>query len=212
MFNKDPTRLVKFRIEILTTLDELMMLNLLTSTQVYVSHVSQQNRELAKQLQEDNSLDEYEKSIQFDFLSDDLDIAKEAMSLAEELAFIGLYKTIEIRINKAVRASGLMSNAKIKGLYIKDTLIKNFAAIGIKLEAVANYKEFCELKLINNAIKHSGVVSPELASLNPAIWIVGHPITDFAKHFKRLLRPNINFLSGIGLELCSKVIAANITN
>ncbi|HIF9080893.1 TPA: hypothetical protein ACX6NP_004090 [Photobacterium damselae] len=46
-------------------------------------------------------------------LNDDIYSTKEAMDLAEELAIIGLNKTIELRTSKAVRASGLMSNNKL---------------------------------------------------------------------------------------------------
>ncbi|TOQ66780.1 hypothetical protein, partial [Vibrio parahaemolyticus] len=106
------------------------------------------SHEIAQKVEQDETLDADEKDLQLEFLSDDIYSAKEAMDLAEELAIIGLYKTIELRINKAARASGLMSNNKIKELSAKGSLIKNFEAIGIDLKAMDFFDEFCELKLI----------------------------------------------------------------
>ncbi|EHE7894535.1 hypothetical protein J0V14_001267 [Vibrio parahaemolyticus] len=182
-----------------------MMMDLLASTQIYVNHVTEKSHEIAQKVEQDETLDADEKDLQLEFLSDDIYSAKEAMDLAEELAIIGLYKTIELRINKAARASGLMSNNKIKELSAKGSLIKNFEAIGIDLKAMDFFDEFCELKLINNALKHTGIVSSDLANLNPTIWTKDQPITDFAAHFRRLLMPNIAFISNLGSELRSKL-------
>lgn len=182
-----------------------MMMNLLESTRVYVNHVAKQSQEIAEKIQQDMTLDGDEKSLQLEFLSDDIYSAKEAMDLVEELAIIGLYKTIELRINKAARASGLMSNKKIKELSAKGSLITNFKEIGVDLEAMDSFNDFCELKLINNALKHTGVVNDELANLNPTVWKKNQPITDFAVHFRRLLMPNIAFISNLGSELHSKL-------
>ena len=178
MLKKDTNSLKKMQVMLLTDLDENVMMDLLASTSVYVNHVKQNSIENAEQIASDVYLTDDEKNLQLSFLNDDINSAKEAMELAEELAIIGLYKTIELRITKSARASGLFSNNKIKELSALGTLIDNFNAIGIDLNSIQHFNEFKELKLINNGLKHTGEVNIELASINPKDWIKGQQLSN----------------------------------
>lgn len=205
MFKNDPNNLKKMQITILTDLDENLMMDLLASTNTYVHHVTENAHDEADKIRIDTSLTIDEKDQLLEFLSDDINSAKEAMDLAQELAIIGLYKTIELRINKSVRASGLMSNNKISQLSAIGTLIYNFNNIGIDVTKIDHFNEFRELKLINNALKHTGEINQELEDLNPTVWTKGQPLNNFTAHFIRLLSPNINFLNNLGTKLRSKL-------
>jgi hypothetical protein len=204
MFNT-PKSIEKIEVMLLTDLDMNVMMDLLSSSGVYVSHVKDQASKTAALIESDSALTNDERHIQLEFLGDDVHYAQEAQELAEELAIIGLYKTIEIRATKAAKASKLFSNNKIKELYVLDKFIENFQSIGIDVTAAHNFNEFKELKLLNNCLKHSGEVSLQLADLNPTHWIVGQKINNFSSHFYRLLEPNIFFLKNLGTDLRSKI-------
>lgn len=198
-------QLESLQVMLLTDLDESVMMDLLAGSSVYTDHVEKQARTSAQRIEESDDLSEDEKEQQLEFLSDEMNYAKEAQELAEELAIIGLYKTIEIRISKAAKASNLLNNSKVKELFITEKLIEHFNSINIDMISVLHFNEFKELKLLNNCLKHSGYVSQSLADTNPSVWSKDQKITDFAKHFRRLLLPNIKFLSNLGSEIRSKL-------
>jgi hypothetical protein len=202
---QSPNSLEKMQVLLLTNLDTNVMMDLLSGSSVYTRHVKEQASNAAKSIEDDVTLSDDEKHHQLEFLGDDVNYAQEAQELAEELAIIGLYKTIEIRIAKAAKASKLFSNNKIKELYVTTKLIKYFQNIGIDVTTVSHFNEFEELKLLNNCLKHSGEVSQSLAEVNPATWTKEHKITNFATHFYRLLEPNIQFLNNLGADLRSKI-------
>ncbi|EGR2261145.1 TPA: hypothetical protein ACPVZZ_001874 [Vibrio parahaemolyticus] len=198
-------QLESLQVMLLTDLDESVMMDLLAGSSVYTDHVEKQARASAQSIEESDDLSEDEKQQQLEFLSDDMNYAKEAQELAEELAIIGLYKTIEIRISKAAKASNLLGNSKIKELFKTEKLIEHFNLINIDVKSVLHFNEFKELKLLNNCLKHSGYVSQSLADANPSVWSKDQKITDFAIHFRRLLHPNIIFLNNLGSEIRSKL-------
>ncbi len=131
MFQKQS--LEKMQIMLLTDLDMNVMMDLLSGSSVYTQYVEQNTIKTAKSIENDQTLTEDQKQIQLEFLSDDINYAQEAQELAEELAIIGLYKTIEVRIAKAAKASKLFSNKKINELYITDKLTEHFNAIELTL-------------------------------------------------------------------------------
>ncbi|ELB2920335.1 hypothetical protein AB3A93_004612 [Vibrio parahaemolyticus] len=204
-FTRNSLRLEKMQVWALTDLDENVMMDLLAGSSVYTEHVKKIAIESAEGIQNSEALTPNEKEQQLEFLADDMNYAKEAQELAEELAIIGLFKTLEIRIAKATKASKLLSNNKVKELYITDKFIEHFSSIGIDLNSVAYFDEYKELKLLNNCLKHSGEVNQSLEDANPTVWTKGKKITDFATHFRRLLRPNLMFLNNVGAEIRSKL-------
>ncbi|MFH0270901.1 hypothetical protein [Vibrio jasicida] len=204
-FTRNSLSLEKMQVLAFTNLDENVMMDLLAGSSVYTEHVKKKAINDAKEIQNSDDLTEDEKNLQLEFLADGMNYAKEAQDLAEELAIIGLFKTLEIRIAKATKASKLLSNSKVKELYITDKFIEHFDSIGIDLNSVAYFSEYKELKLLNNCLKHSGEVNQSLENANPTTWTKGTKITDFATHFRRLLQPNIMFLNNLGADIRSKL-------
>lgn len=198
-------QLERLQVMLLTHLDENVMMDLLAGSSVYTDHVEKQVHASAQSIEASEELSEEEKQQQLEFLSDDMNYAKEAQELAEELAIIGLYKTLEIRIAKAAKASKLLNDSEIKELFKTEKLIEHFSSINIDVTSVLHFNEFKELKLLNNCLKHSGNVSQSLADVNPTVWSKDQTITDFSKHFLRLLHPNIIFLNNLGSEIQKKI-------
>ncbi|MFH0270911.1 hypothetical protein [Vibrio jasicida] len=132
-FTRNSLSLEKMQVLAFTNLDENVMMDLLAGSSVYTEHVKKKAINDAKEIQNSDDLTEDEKNLQLEFLADGMNYAKEAQDLAEELAIIGLFKTLEIRIAKATKASKLLSNSKVKELYITDKFIEHFDSIGIDL-------------------------------------------------------------------------------
>jgi hypothetical protein len=195
--------LERMQIMFLTDLDLNVMMDLLSGSDVYTQHVKKQVTKMAESIEADVNLSIDEKQSQLEFLSDDIYYAEQAQELAEELALIGLSKTLEIRIYKAAAASKLFSKTKLKELYRTEKFIKHFEDVGINVESILHFDKFNELKLINNCIKHSGDVSQPLADLDSKKWIVGNKISNCEFHFRALLEPNIMFLNNLGTTLRS---------
>lgn len=69
---------------------------------------------------------------------------------------------------------------------LKDLLWKNKA---LSLEDVPHYRAIDELRLLNNAIKHEGVVTQELSKAFTR-WKMGSPLNGLDKAYERL-RPRV---------------------
>jgi hypothetical protein len=193
------------QIMFLTDLDFNVMMDLLSGSDVYTQHVKKQVTKMAESIEADVNLSIDEKHSQLEFLSDDIYYAEQAQELAEELALIGLSKTLEIRIYKAATASKLFSKKELKELYKTEKFINHFKQVGIDVKSILHFDKFYELKLINNCIKHSGYVSQSLADLDSKKWIVGNKISNCESYFCALLEPNIMFLNNLGTTLGSKL-------
>lgn len=116
--------------------------------------------------------------------------------LGYELSIIALYKKVEIKTKKIV--GRMVPNVKEEKLsyfkYLCDTLpfIKN----------LDNFKAFNELRMLNNAIKHGGVVSSELVKSFPSLS-EGDDLKDLDKSYERLLPQIKEYMN----ELVDKIYA-----
>ena len=61
---------------------------------------------------------------------------------------------------------------------------------GVDIKTLPGWDAVDEVRLVNNAIKHAGRVSDELAKGYPKQWAAGQPLGDLAGTYARL-RPNI---------------------
>lgn len=197
--------LKKTLIKMHTDLNPDTLRELLELSTYYKKHVMIQAETRLGQIEADSDLTADQKEELVGFLSDDVYIAEEIKKIGEELAIIGLYKTLELSIKKAANASGKFSKKKINGFYKIENLKEYFNDIDINIESISDFKNFEELRLLNNCLKHSGFVKQNLVEINPEIWVKGEQIKDSEAHFKRLLVPSINFLSRLGNELSLKI-------
>ena len=159
----------------------------------------------AQEINNDESLDINIRGDLLDAISDDYSIINEIKKIGEELAIIGLFKTIEIKIKKISEISKFFTEEKIKNMNKIVCLKKYFKNIGINIEEIDNYLEFNELRELNNCVKHSGVVSPDLKEINESYGAENQLIKDYNKHFERLLIPNTKFVANLGDKIISKI-------
>jgi hypothetical protein len=117
----------------------------------------------SKELSKDSSLTVDDIHEELSSLSDDLYIAEITTELAGEMMVVALYKTIEISIKKMARFSGLFSESDIKSFYRFADLVRRLKTEVCDIELLAEFSSYNQLRLINNAVKHDGVVSEELA-------------------------------------------------
>lgn len=159
----------------------------------------------SNELNEDESLDPTNKSIMLDQIGEEADRIRKMSSIGEELAIIGLYKTIEITIKKCARLSTLFSEEEILKMYNFKLMKKSFKNQNIFFENIENFREFNELRLINNCLKHSGMVNHDLIKINPSFEKLNNEIQNSSEHFKRLINPSLNFLKNLGYEIILQI-------
>lgn len=142
------------------------------------NEISQQYHELDydDELSEDNKHDIQENLI------DQVEALKDVVNLTYELAIIALYKKVEITTKKAIKI--LDPNIEQKNLYRIDFLKQQLKNQGINIATFTNYKAMNELRILNNCIKHSGLVNNELAEYNG--WIEGKSLN----HIEKIERSN----------------------
>lgn len=163
-------------------------------------------KELAQQADEigaDQNLDQDEKQYMLSSLGDELFIAEVTTELAGEMMIIALYKTIEIAIKKMTTACELFTEAQLASFYKVGELKKQLKMKVVDIETLKHYKAYDELRCINNAIKHSGFVSTELASY-PG-FKKGQKLSDLHTHYYRLRDDVDRFLVSLQTEIIKAI-------
>jgi hypothetical protein len=117
-----------------------------------------------------------------------------AVELVSEMLVVALYKTVEISIKNMMKVSELFSEKELKNTFRFEQLTQAIKhKLGVDLKTLNNFSEFNELRLINNCIKHSGFVSPDLA--NYPDWNKGEKIQNTYVHFQRINQVIRNFVN-----------------
>ena len=151
-------------------------------------------------------LDKYVKDVdeeyeEYEFLNDEADRIANIALIGEELAIIGLYKTIEVAIKKCAKLSELFTQTEISNMFKFNELKLNFLDKHIDIEKIEHFNSFDELRIINNCLKHSGKVNKELVKINADKWILNSDIKNPRECFNRLLNPSLKFLNLLGSEI-----------
>lgn len=165
----------RLQLECLTNLGEEidhLIEHIIHAQTIESNEISQQYLELDyDDLSEDNKYDIQENLI------DQAEALKDVVNLTYELTIIALYKKVEITTKKAIKI--LYPNIEQKNLYRIDFLKQQLKNHGIDIVTFTNYKAMNELRLLNNCIKHSGLVNNELAEYNG--WIEGKSLNYIEK-------------------------------
>lgn len=147
---------------------------------------NQYNSASVKDVEDPRDLDAYK-----DHLEDIMMGTYTSKMLGHELSIIALYKRVEIKTGKiAKRILSIPDKTKLS--YIKN-LIKS---LPFEINTVKDYDSFNELRLLNNAIKHGGVVNNELAKEYPC-WKNGEELKDLGKAYSRLLPGVKNYVTDL---------------
>ena len=112
-------------------------------------------------------------------LESEAEFLVEVELLSNEMCILALYKKLEIATRKLVTKFYPKLNAG--ELHNIDYLKRN---LPFDITALDEFASIDELRLINNSIKHQGVVSHALSSY-PG-WLEGQPLTDLGNAFERL--------------------------
>lgn len=114
-------------------------------------------------------------------LEDQAFYATEVRKLGHELCIVALYRHVELHTKRVAKRNfpnlnerQLLNIASLK------------AALPFKVEVLPQFVAFDELRLLNNAIKHEGRVSDELAKSFPS-WKAGEELNNLDKSYERLL-------------------------
>ncbi|EPL4465433.1 TPA: hypothetical protein KEW36_000082 [Proteus mirabilis] len=175
----------------------------------YSVYMDEQAKVFKQEIIDDPSYSNEEKDLQLSFIDDELYNSASIKNLLDELAIIGLYKTIEIKIKKIAKLSNLFTDSEIKNFYRYDNLKASFKDKGIDLNKIDYSSEYNELRLICNCLKHSGVVDDKLSEFDSKKWVKDTEITDSKAIFEKLLSPSLFFLHNLGMDLTNLMIKNN---
>ncbi len=116
-----------------------------------------------------------------DHLGDLVWTARNVKMLGDELSIIALYKKVEWQVGRIVKKR--VDNASdVKLAYFQ----KLCTVLPFAIKGVEGFSAFNELRLINNAIKHEGKVSVELAK-EYSVWMRGENLSNLDDSYRRLL-------------------------
>jgi hypothetical protein len=133
----------------------------------------------------DNVLSEEEKHELESYISDELFLSEKTTELAGEMMIVALYKTIEIAIKDMLRVSRLFTDIEMKKFSQADKLKKQIKNKICDTETLKGYHAYNELRLINNCIKHSGLVNDKLSATYPS-WKKNEKLQNLDKSYFRL--------------------------
>lgn len=122
-----------------------------------------------------------------EFLADELYQLQSVSHLADQLSIIALYRVVELTTGRMLAHEfGKAAEKKASDIAKVLHLLKNEK--GVDLASVPHYRTIDELRHLNNAIKHSGRVTKELAKYPR--WKEGDQLTGLAEAYERL-RPKV---------------------
>lgn len=122
-----------------------------------------------------------------EFLADEIYQLDSVSHLADQLSIIALYRVVELTTSRMLAHEfGKATEKKASDIAKVRDLLKNQK--GVDLASVPHYRTIDELRLLNNAIKHSGRVTKELAKYPR--WKEGDHLTGLAEAYERL-RPKV---------------------
>ena len=197
--------LKKIRVKLASKIDEQVMLHLYAAPQSYSTQVKRSIDSFELSILNDQSLSPEEKGEIKQDIDADINALQAAEAIANEATILGLFKTIEISMIKAAKASEMFNRNDLNGFYKTTTLRQVLRRKGITLSNIRNFQKFEELKVLNNCLKHSGVATNRLARLNSSAYQARQPIANPRAHFNRLLNDCLDFVSAFGDEIASKV-------
>lgn len=120
-----------------------------------------------------------------EFLADESYVLDEVLDLGGQLAIVALYRIVELKTSKMLGWKWTEVDIKKMNLYKADSLAKALRReLGIDIKALLGFAAVDELRLLNNAIKHQGRVSAQLAKY-PG-WVEGEPLRELGAAYTRL--------------------------
>jgi hypothetical protein len=101
-----------------------------------------------------------------DYIADEDFALEKSEHISYQLAIIGLSISLEIVMRNIIIHRFKPNKNIIDSLFKFKELIKFLTSKQIFISGIQNYKEYNELRCINNCLKHSGIVDKQLTSAN----------------------------------------------
>ncbi|MCX6135896.1 MAG: hypothetical protein NTV54_00145, partial [Ignavibacteriales bacterium] len=122
--------------------------------------------------------------------------------VADELLVVGLYKLVELNMKKVLCKAydKEIGRSEIMGYSIKN-IKKTLKDHGVSLSAIKNYSSIDELRVLNNAIKHEGKATKQLAAFPN--WQTGAELTKLDIVFDRIAPVVPEFIEYLAKDLIS---------
>lgn len=128
------------------------------------------------------------KEAQGEFLIDEVHELDTVSRLADQLAIVALHRVVEINTARML-AHEFGKAATKKASYIATLTDFLKREKGVSLSSIPYYRAIDELRLLNNAIKHAGRVTKELAD-KYGRWREGEQLSGLDKAYDRF-RPKV---------------------
>ena len=125
---------------------------------------------------------------------------EESIKLSRQLAVVALYIKIELRIKVVCRIA--LPELEADQLHMIKYLEGGLKKRGVKIRELPSFRCFDELRCINNAIKHGGVVGKELAKYSG--WIKKGDLLNIDAAFERLAPGCVSFISELVQAIIDK--------
>lgn len=166
------------RLKMLKYFDNEVIDRLLNSIDNYTD---QQTKKISNEYQEIQLKpphEETDKEFHLGMLDDENFFLDEVKKLSYELAIIALYKKLEITTKRVVKAAySDISEKKLSKLSNIENLEKYLEDKGINIKSFKCYNAINEVRLLNNTIKHSGIVGGQLAAYSG--WNEGDSLENY---------------------------------
>jgi hypothetical protein len=121
------------------------------------------------------------EQLNYEWIADDAIFTNDVSYLSDELSIIALYKLFEKK-HKELIAYHRKEESAHKYSYWKNAL----DVLPEAAKSLSNFTAINELRLLNNSIKHEGVVSDDLSKEFPSYGQVGSELSELNKVFERL--------------------------
>ena len=124
----------------------------------------------------------------------------ELLFFAEQSAVLALYRIVELNSVKIAEWRWGANMVKTKQLFRADKLESEITSqLQLDIKSLPGYCSVDELRLLNNAIKHEGVVSNKLAKY-PG-WTAGSPFTNLDLFIHRVAPALPMYLRALAIEV-----------
>ena len=135
-----------------------------------------------------------------DLAADAISQLNELLSFAEQSVVLGLYRVVELNSGKIAEWRWGADAVKSKQLFRADRLESQLKAVlQIDIKTLSGFYSVDELRLLNNAIKHEGVVSDKLA--NYPGWTAGDSFGNLDSFINRVAPDVPKYLEALALKI-----------
>ena len=125
-----------------------------------------------------NKIDEL---MMYSFLKEEQQFIDQVQKLSDELFVIALYRLVELKHKSLL---GLDDETKSKRYSYWENIKNDYP----KIKSLSHYPIVNELRLLNNSIKHGGVVSGELAQITEVYGKENDELRNIGENYERLLQ------------------------